>query len=127
VLLGPEASPALVEPVLAMADETGEARLVAQLRLQATRVDERPALARVQAPTLVVAGADDALCGLDRHEEIHRLVAGSELVVVPEAGHLVTMERPDPVATAMVRWLGRVDAATAGVSPAQPAGPGRPA
>lgn len=110
VLVGADAAPEVVDAVLAMADETGEARLVAQLRLQGTRVDERPALAHLDVPTTVMTGAHDALCGLDRHEEIHRLVRHSELVVVPEAGHLVTMQQPGAVAAAMTRWLDRVDA-----------------
>lgn len=47
---------------LQMADETGERRLAAQLRLQGTRVDERPALPAVAVPTLVLAGEQDRLC-----------------------------------------------------------------
>lgn len=110
VLVGADAQPQLAEAVLAMADETGEATLAAQLRLQGTRVDERPALTRLRVPTVVATGAHDALCPLDRHEEIHRLVPGSELVVVPDAGHLAPMQRPGAVAAAMMRWLDRVDA-----------------
>ena len=40
-----------------MADDVGEHQLDAQLGLQATRVDERPGLATMRCPTLIVAAA----------------------------------------------------------------------
>ncbi len=65
-----------------MADDIGAETLDAQLALQATRVDERPGLADVRCPTLIIAGGDDALCRPERHAEMHALVPGSELVVL---------------------------------------------
>lgn len=108
VLLHPEALPRLAEDTLAMADEVGEAVLTAQLRLQGTRVDERPGLRSVGVPTLVLAAADDALCPIQRHEEIRDLVPGASLVVLAETGHLSSLERPDEVADAMRGWLSDV-------------------
>jgi len=98
--------PQLVEVALAMADDIGAATLDAQLALQATRVDERPGLAGVRCPTLVIAGRDDALCSLDRHQEIHALVTGSELVVLGSCGHLSPLEQPAAVAAQLRAWLG---------------------
>ena len=48
--------PELAEVALAMADDIGAETLDAQLALQATRVDERPGLARIRCPTLIIAG-----------------------------------------------------------------------
>jgi len=97
----------LVATTLAMADELGADRYDAQLRLQATRVDERPGLARVRCPTLVVAARQDRLCGLDRHTEIAGLVPGARLVVV-EAAHLSPLEQPVVVGAHLREWLGAV-------------------
>lgn len=105
VLLGADASPEVAEVVLTMATEVGSRMLARQLRLQSTRVDERAGLRRVRVPTLVLAAADDALCPVSRHEEIHRLVPGSRLVVVEDAGHLSPLERPGRVADELRRWL----------------------
>lgn len=105
VLVGDDASPRLVEATLAMAEEVGEARLDRQLRLQASRVDERPALRRLEVPTLVLAGAADVLCPLDRHEEIHRMVRGSRLTVLDATPHLSPLYAPDRVADALRTWL----------------------
>lgn len=87
--------PDLVATTLAMADDVGAAELDAQLSLQATRIDERSALREVRCPTLVVAGAEDRLCPVQRHREIADLVPGSRLHVLEGAGHLSPLERPE--------------------------------
>lgn len=98
-------TPALDERALAMADDVGEEALDRQLAMQATRVDERPGLAAVRVPTLVVAAAHDRLCPVERHEEIHALVPGSKLVVLEGRGHLAPIEDPDGIAGVLAAWL----------------------
>lgn len=89
--------PAVVETTLAMADDVGETELDAQLRLQATRVDERPGLREVRCPTLVVAARHDRLCPLARHTEVATLVPGARLRVVEHAAHLSPLEEAPTV------------------------------
>lgn len=93
---------------LQMADETGERRLAAQLRLQGTRVDERPALPAVAVPTLVLAGEQDRLCPVERHTEIAELVPDARLHVLPGVGHLLPVEAQDTVAALLGEWLSEV-------------------
>jgi pimeloyl-ACP methyl ester carboxylesterase len=96
--------PDLVQTTLAMADEVGTATLSAQLRLQATRVDERPGLASIPCPTLIIAAADDALCSVARHEELSRLIPNSRLIVVQRCAHLSPLEQPEVVGQAIREW-----------------------
>ena len=106
-LLSPHAratEPHLAEVALAMADDIGAATLDAQLALQATRVDERPGLSRIGCPSLIIAGRDDALCSLERHREMHRLIPGSELVVLDSCGHLSPLEQPAAVSASLSHW-----------------------
>ena len=106
-LLSPHARtarPELGEVALAMADDVGTATLDAQLALQATRVDERPGLARVRCPTLIISGRDDALCRPERHVEMHALIAGSELTELERCGHLSPLEQPAAVESLLRRW-----------------------
>jgi pimeloyl-ACP methyl ester carboxylesterase len=107
LLLSPAAldRPALVELTLAMADEVGEGGYDAQLRLQATRVDERAGLTRVRCPTLVLAARGDRLCGLDRHAEIAGLVPDVSLAVLEDSGHLSPLEQPAEVTGHLRAWL----------------------
>ena len=102
--------------VLAMADEVGESDLDDQLAVQQTRVDERPALSRIGVPTLLLAGAEDALVPLARHDEIGLQVAGSTAVVLARTGHLAPLEEPVLVAAALARWLGEPAASDAQVA-----------
>ncbi|WP_224386653.1 alpha/beta fold hydrolase [Pseudonocardia sp. ICBG1293] len=100
----------LDDTALRMADEVGERRLTAQLQLQGSRVDERPGLAAVTVPTLVLAGEHDRLCPVARHTEIAELVPGARLHVLPGAGHLLPVEAPDTVATLVAGWTATVHA-----------------
>ena len=105
-LLSPDAArdrPDLVERTLAMADATGTATLRAQLRMQSTRVDLRPALRDVTVPTLLVSGAQDAICPPQFHAEIAAELARARLVTI-DGGHLLPLERPDSVGALLRAW-----------------------
>ena len=62
-------------------------------------------LAAVRVPTLVLCGAGDAVTPLADHEAIAARIAGARLVVVPESGHLSTIEQPEAVNRALLDWL----------------------
>ena len=55
----------------------------------------RRRLPYIEAPTLVVHGESDGLLPLAYAEEFARLVPDATLSVVPRAGHLPMLERPD--------------------------------
>lgn len=74
------------------------------------RPDRQEALRALDCPALVLCGRDDALCPPDRHALMHELIAGSRLVVIEDAGHLPTLERPEETTAALGRWLDSVDA-----------------
>jgi len=99
--------PDLVEQTLAMADIVGADGLDRQLQLQASRVDQRPDLSELACPTLVIAADDDRLVSVHRHREVHRLIPGSELVVLPECAHLSTLEQPERISTLINTWRSR--------------------
>lgn len=98
---------AILDLCMDMAQTCGPDVFVAQSRALQTRPDRRGTLREVAVPALVLCGAEDALCPLHRHETMHDLIPGSELVVVPGAGHLPTLERPDAVNAALSDWLAR--------------------
>ena len=65
-------------------------------------------LAQVQAPALVIAGGEDRA----RPPEESRIMAEllqAELVEIPECGHTATLERPEAVNAALLRFLDRLD------------------
>lgn len=97
---------ALTSVVTGMAERVGKDAFLRQQRAIIGRPDRRPLLARIHAPTLVVCGNEDAVTPIELSRELAASIATSRLVVVPECGHLSTLERPEPTIAAMRRWLG---------------------
>jgi pimeloyl-ACP methyl ester carboxylesterase len=69
------------------------------------RADSRAGLGAIACPTLVVVGADDALTPPDRAAEMVAAISGARQRVVPECGHLSTLEQPETVTQALVAFL----------------------
>jgi pimeloyl-ACP methyl ester carboxylesterase len=69
------------------------------------RPDSRPMLATIDCPTLVLVGEQDELTPPDRAREIAGGIRGARLVMVPDSGHLSTLEQPEPVTRALLEWL----------------------
>ena len=62
-------------------------------------------LPRIQAPTLVIAGEQDRTVSTDESRRIASLVPNAELAVIPGAGHLSFLERPEEYQKTLSRWL----------------------
>ena len=60
-------------------------------------------LYRVRAKTVIVWGEEDRLIPPAYGEAFCRAIPGAELVVVPAAGHMAIVERPEAVVTALAR------------------------
>jgi pimeloyl-ACP methyl ester carboxylesterase len=91
--------------VRTMAEETGPEAFVRQQRAIMGRPDLRPYLPSIGCPTLVLVGDRDELTPPQFSEEIAAGIPGAPLVVVPDCGHLSTLEQPDAVNVALVEWL----------------------
>jgi alpha-beta hydrolase superfamily lysophospholipase len=79
------------------------------------------ALSRVpEVPTLLVWGDRDRAVSLDSGWQLKQRLRGSEMVVVPGAGHVVFEEMPEEANRIMVDWLLRGSAATSrAIAPAR--------
>ncbi|GAA3073007.1 alpha/beta hydrolase [Streptomyces roseofulvus] len=70
--------------------------------------DKLAALAAFRGlPALALAGEQDLVTPASHTEAIAAELPGGELVVVPDAGHLVMLERPDAVTDALTALLAR--------------------
>ena len=87
--------------------DVGAEAFIAQSLALRDRDDQSVALGSYAGPVLVLCGAEDRLCPPGRHHEMAALLARSELVLVPGAGHIATLENPAVVNAAMERWLAR--------------------
>lgn len=96
---------ALRATVRTMAEETGAAAFVRQQTAIIHRPDSRPGLGAIRCPTLVLVGQDDALTPPDRAAEIAAAIPNARQIVVPDCGHLSTLERPEAVTRALTEFL----------------------
>jgi pimeloyl-ACP methyl ester carboxylesterase len=95
----------ILDLCMAMALDLGPEVFERQSIALRDRPDQQDTLRGVRVPTLILCGREDVLCPVERHELMHGLIAGSRLVIVEEAGHLPTLERPEAVSRAMANWL----------------------
>jgi pimeloyl-ACP methyl ester carboxylesterase len=95
----------LVHTVLQMAIDTGLEAFQRQEEALIGRPDNRPLLPSIRCPTLVLVGREDALTPPDLAREIAAGIPGAKLVIIPDCGHLSTLERPEAVNRALRAWL----------------------
>ncbi len=89
-----------------MAMETGPDAFVRQVMAIMSRPDSRPMLSSIRCPTLVLVGDGDEATPPALNKEIADGIAGAKFTVVPDCGHLSTIEKPDAVNAALAEWLG---------------------
>ena len=70
-------------------------------------MDLRPAISRIAAPTMILAGADDPATPVAMMAEIRDRIAGAMLHVLPEAAHLLAIEQSVTVTAMLARFLGQ--------------------
>lgn len=99
------ADAALVERYLQLIGRAGAAQLIRQNRAVMARPDLRPRLGAITCPTLVAVGEADQLTTPEHAAEIAAGIAGSRLVSIAGAGHMLTLEEPEAVAQALRQWL----------------------
>lgn len=97
--------PAILDLCMDMALSLGPEVFARQSRALRARPDQQATLAAFTGPALVLMGAEDRLCPLDRHQLMHKLMPQSRLVILPGAGHLPPLERPQETAIALRDWL----------------------
>jgi pimeloyl-ACP methyl ester carboxylesterase len=64
---------------------------------------------KLQIPTLVIRGEDSETFLLAAQRRMARQLPAAEFATIPDAGHLVPMERPEATGAVIRAFLGRVD------------------
>lgn len=59
------------------------------------RPDSTPLLAQINCPTLILHGTEDQLMPASEAEKMNSGIPHSQLRLLPEAGHLLNLEKPD--------------------------------
>jgi len=96
---------AILDLCMAMADGLGADAFVRQSRALQTRPDQQKTLPTINVPALVLCGQHDTLCPIHRHELMADLIPNATLSIIPDAGHLPTLEQPELTNKALIQWL----------------------
>lgn len=67
--------------------------------------DRRNDVNRIAVPTLILCGDADRMTPVKASQFLHEQIAGSQLVVIPGAGHMVMQEKPSATANAIAAFL----------------------
>ncbi len=99
------ADAALVQRYLDMVLDAGADQLIRQNRAVMARPDARAHLGQLRCPVLLMCGEADRLTPPEHTRAMAALIPQAELVWLPDAGHMLTMECPEAVNAALLRWL----------------------
>jgi 3-oxoadipate enol-lactonase len=71
------------------------ASIIAQLGALRDRPDSTSTLAQISVPTLIVVGSEDVITPVASSEAMRDGIRGSQMSVIPGAGHMSNMEKPE--------------------------------
>jgi 3-oxoadipate enol-lactonase len=97
--------PLVEQAVRQMIDTAMPVGVAAAQRGMAVRFDVHDLLAKITCPTLVIVGEQDVLTPPSVAHEYAAQIPGSQVVVIPEAGHLSNLEQPEAFLSAMRNFL----------------------
>jgi pimeloyl-ACP methyl ester carboxylesterase len=106
-LLTPDAPAGLAEELTAMLSDVRPAGIRTLARAFA-EADLREVLPRIDVPTLLLHGDRDVRAPRYVVDALHQAIAGSQLVVIPGAGHELDLEAPDAFNEAVASFLASV-------------------
>ena len=104
-LLSPRPSRPVQARVRSMIEGTRYETIVAALEGMKERADRSALLPQIAAPTLVVVGDLDATIPAAEARSMAERIPGARLTVIPGAGHLSCIERPEEVNAALIELL----------------------
>ncbi len=99
---------ALVATIIDMFARSSAHVFAAQIRALLARPDASALLPGIRCPALVLCGEQDSWAPAERHREMAAIIPGAQLVLVPECGHMCTLERPEAVTRALLDWYQRL-------------------
>jgi pimeloyl-ACP methyl ester carboxylesterase len=67
--------------------------------------DRRADVSRIMTPTLILCGDADRMTPVKFSQHLHGQIAGSQLIVVPVAEHMVMLEQPAAVSASVAAFL----------------------
>ena len=93
------------QTVMHMAERAGINAFNNQWNALLHRMESKTTLKQITVPTLVLCGDEDVLCKPKVHQEMAALINNAHLEIIPDCGHLSTLEKPEVVNQILQQWL----------------------
>ncbi len=77
--------------------------------IASVNADSRDILAKISLPVLIIVGEGDLTTPVEYSRYLHQHIEASQLVIIPEARHICTQERPEPFNQALLAFLHKVE------------------
>ncbi len=68
-------------------------------------------MGEVKMPTLIVVGDEDTATVPEKSERMHAAISGSKYMLVPQGGHVSTIDAPEAINAALSGFFDKVDGA----------------
>lgn len=104
-LFAPSAAPELRAKWRDLMSQSNPRGVAAALKAIANRPDSTVTCAKIDVPTLIIVGEEDAITPPEDSRKMNASIAGSMLAVIPQAGHMAAVERPLLVGDAVAEFV----------------------
>jgi pimeloyl-ACP methyl ester carboxylesterase len=103
-----ETRPDLVDGALRMMNQMSPEDVAQVQRGMAARPDSVETLKTISVPTLLITGDEDNMTGVNEAELMRQHINGSQLKVIPKAGHYSPWEQPEEASRMLRQFLDAV-------------------
>lgn len=103
-----EHRPEVLARIRRLMDDVPAEHVIAALEAMKHRLDSTGDLPGIEVPALVIVGEDDAVSPPEVGEQMRDLLPDAHLAVIPQAGHLSSLEDPEAFNAEVVAFLERI-------------------
>jgi len=104
-LFAPQSPQALREEWRRIMASTAPTSIAAALRAMEDRADSRETLLEINVPAMIIVGEEDSLTPPSTARVMHQCIGGSQLKIIPDAGHMTPVEQPSRFARVLRQFL----------------------
>lgn len=101
-------NPKLVAAVKTIMQSSSLEGILGDLKGMRERPDSTSTLGEIEVPTLIIHGAKDPIIPLAEAQAMHSAIPYSDLEVIPSAGHLPNMEKPQAFNATLREYLNKL-------------------
>lgn len=97
--------PDVIAAIRRVVENTSPASIAAAQRGMAARPEMASFLPKIRVPALVIVGDEDAISPPAEMEAIAAAIPNAEFVIIPNSGHMTTMENPEAVNATLSKFI----------------------